>query len=691
MYSFFAIAVISKAKVIRQSLCFRGSAANLLKLVKWQLYTCQKVILGQNLPVPSPLFYLMRKLLLSFSVLLYTCTLQGQTLVNIGSAKVSVPEFLWVYKKGSGNEAAPQPDMRTYLDLYIRYRMKVLDAESLGLDKEPAFREELLGYRNQLASRYLLEREVSDKLVKEAYQRSLKFINASHILIQCAADAPATDTLKAYEKISLVRNKAIAGVSFEELAAAYSEEPGAAERKGNLGNFSVFQMLYPFETAAYHTAEGQISGVVRTRYGYHLIKVNEVKINPGQVEIGSIKVSVRRGEPESEAEEKVLEIYNRLIKGADFYAMRDQFSDEKNSVGTEIIKWGSSPGKALEAAAFALKKTGDISAPIRTSDGWYILRLVRKLPVPSFEKVKARLTNRVAGDERSEIGREQFILRLKKQYKFKEDESVKGKPEALTALLSEADKHTKALLFTFDKERVMLPDFQTYLKGKASNASVEQRYKDFIEDKLTVFENEHLEEKYPDFRYLLNEYRNGILLFNLSEQKIWNQGRSDSTRLLKFYNSRIKDYSWKERAEASVYLAGSANDLSQVKEMLKENKSDQEIIAVINRNNPLNLVIDAGLFERGSHMFVDRARWQNNTDSEIAIGNAFALVRVTRVLPASAKDPSLVEGALLSDYQDYLESEWLKELKLRYPVRINEIELKKIASKYGEKKTPGRH
>ena len=630
--------------------------------------------------------------MLSFSVLLYTCNLQGQTLVNIGSAAVSVPEFLWVYKKGSGNDAFPQQDIRTYLDLYIRYRMKVLDAESLGLDKDPAFKEELLGYRNQLASRYLLEREVSDKLVKEAYQRSLKIINASHILVECSPDAPASDTLKAYQKISLVRKKAMAGVPFEELAATYSEDPEAAARKGKLGDFSVFQMLYPFETAAYHTAEGHISGIVRTRYGYHLIKVHEIKINPGQVEIARIRISSGKSEPDSlEAAAKAREIYNRLLKGASFTSMMEQLSDEKKPADAEIIKPGNLPGKALEDAAFALKKAGDISVPIKTSDGWYILRLVRKIPVPPFEKVKARLTSRVAGDERSVIGREQFIARLKKEYRFKEDESIKGKPQALIAQVAAPEKNSNALLFTFDKERVKVSDFLDYLNEKGGAAGVEQRYKEFIEHKLTVFENEHLEERYPDFKYLLNEYRNGILLFNLSEQKIWNQGRRDSTRILKFYNSRLNEYSWKERAEASVYIAGSASDLSQVKDLLKQNKSDQEITAIINRNNPLNLVINSGLFERGSHMFVDRARWQNNTDSEITIGNAFALVRVARVLPASPKKPDQVEGILLSDYQEYLESEWLKELKLKYPVRINEAELKKVAGKYGVKKTSMLH
>lgn len=629
----------------------------------------------------------MRKFFLSFPAVLLSCALQGQTLVNIGPAEVTVPEFLYVYNKGNGLEKSRnEKDIRAYLDLYIQFRMKVLDAESLGMDKQEAFIEELNGYRNRLAERYLMEREVSDKLVKEAYERSLKIINASHILVLCSADASPADTLAAYQKITSIRSKALNGTPFHELAATYSEEPGSAEGKGDLGNFSAFQMIYPFETAAYQTAEGQLSEIVRTPFGYHLIKVHDVKANPGQVEVEHILVASSEAANETEAlasQTQAVEIYKRLLQGADFTSMANQFSDDKNSSGnggiSQVLTAGQSD-KVLEKVAFTLNKAGDISAPVKTTMGWLIIRLIRKVPLPAFDQVEVQLRNRIAADERSVLGKDIFISRLKKQYDFKEEGWIKSNPEALEAKLSSSEKNENELLFTFSNEKVVFSEFLKFIAlEKQGEQNTQGLYKKFVQNKLTSFENQHLEEKYPEFRFLLNEYSNGILLFNLSEQKIWNLAPADSSRLESFYKSRSDIYSWKERADARVYMTGSADNLKMVKVLLSQNKTDAEILAVINRPNPLNLVITAGLFERGSHMFVDRAEWKNNKDSEINIGNAFVLVKINKVLQPSVKTFAEIEGVLLTDYQQYLESVWLKELKKKYSVRINQAELKKIS------------
>ena len=627
----------------------------------------------------------MRKHFLSFLAVLYGFSLHAQTLVTVGPAEVSVPEFLWLYNKGSGVERSEKA-IRDYLDLYINFRLKVLDAESLGMHKEQAFIDELSGYRNRLADRYLLEREVSDQLVKEAYERSLKIINASHILVLCAPDATAADTLAAFQKITYIRSKALSGTPFDELAATQSEEPGAASTKGYLGNFSVFQMLYPFETAAYKTPANQISGIVRTRFGYHLIKVHEVKVNPGRVEVEQIVIATSNAENSTDtltARTQAFEIHKRLKQGADFITLANQFSNDKSSSGRGNKPQELTPGqsdKVLEAAAFALKNPGDISAPVKTQNGWHIIRLARKLPMPAFDQVKEQLRNRVATDARSVLGQDVFVNRLKKQYHFEEDGSVKDNSQALMSKLSSAEENGNDLLFTFGGEKVVLSDFLKFIAlEKQEGQNVAELYKKFVQFKLTSFENQHLEEKYPEFKFLLNEYRNGILLFNISEKKIWNLTPADSSKIQSFYKSRLQSYSWKERADAQVYMAGSAEDLKKVKVLLSEDKTDAEVLAIMNISNPLNLTIAKGLYERGSHMFVDRAKWQQNSDSEINIGNAFVLVRINRIIPPSVKPFAEIEGFLLADYQQFLENNWLEELKNKYPVKINYAELKKIS------------
>ena len=612
-------------------------------------------------------------------------SVHAQTLVNIGPAEVSVPEFLWVYNKGNEVERSEKA-IRDYLDLYINFRLKVLDAESLGMHKEQAFIDELSGYRNRLADRYLLEREVSDRLVDEAYNRSLKIIKASHILVLCAPDAKPADTLAAFEKITSVRSKAMSGMPFEELAVTHSEEPGAASTKGHLGNFSVFQMVYPFETAAYKTPANQISEIVRTPFGYHLIKVHGVKENPGKVEVQQIVIATSSAENSTDsltARTKAHEIHRRLMEGADFVSLANQFSNDKGAMVNGDITLELTPGQSdnvLEASAFALKNPGDISAPVKTKNGWHIIRLIRKVPMPSFDQAKEQLRKRVATDARSVLSQDVFVDRLKKQYHFKEDDSIKDNSEALIAKLSSAEKNGNDLLFAFGGERAVLSDFLKFIAlEKQEGQDIADLYKSFVQFKLTGFENEHLEDKYPEFRFLVNEYRNGILLFNLSEKKIWNLTPADSAKVHSFYKSRLDSYSWKQRAHAQVYMTSSAVDLKKVKVLLSQNKTDEQLLALINSANRLSLTISRGLYERGSHMFVDRAKWEPKSDSEVIVGNAFVLVRINKIIGPAVKPFAEIEGTLLDDYQKVLETNWLNELKDKYPVKINLPELERLS------------
>ncbi|MEO8794303.1 MAG: peptidylprolyl isomerase, partial [Daejeonella sp.] len=595
----------------------------------------------------------------------------------------------WVYNKSNGNPATfDEKSLKSYLDLYVNFRLKVLDAKAHGLDQEPGFKEELSGYRDKLASRYLLEREVSDKLINEAYARSQKIIKASHILILCAAQAPPADTLIAYNKIKDIRDQAAKGISFEELAAKYSEEPGAGDSKGNLGSFSVFQMVYPFETAAYNTPKGKISNIVRTTFGYHLIKVYDIFPNPGQIEIAHIMVTTSPQASYADsvlARNKAFEIYRRVKAGEDFASLATQYSDDKNSAKRggklEPIALGQTV-KPFEQAAFALNKAGDISEPVKTDYGWHIIQLVQKVPLPPIEQVKNILKNRVNADERSALSQDAFVKRLKKEYHVKENENALKEKE-LQEMLNGTDNKPNATLFTLNSEPVLVAEFEKYIAERkaneqAVNFSAREWYQNFMNDKLIGMENNHLEDHYPDFKFLMEEYRNGILLYNYSERKIWDYSQTDTAGLKKFFDSHASNYQWKERAKASIYVAGSPEVLALTKKMLADHIADEEILIQINQSNPLNLVINKGIYERGEHMFLDRAVWKNNTDSEVNVGNAYALVKVENVIPAKPKNFDEVRGIVLTDYQSYLEKEWIKNLKQQYPVTVNKVELKKL-------------
>jgi peptidyl-prolyl cis-trans isomerase SurA len=262
-------------------------------------------------------------LVVAAALLLAGCTTtrkndkQDPIIATIGSQPIYTSEFQYVYEKNNGgNEGAyTRQSVTEYLDLYTKFKLKVMEGESRGLDTTVAFKRELEGYKEQLAQPYLTEKSVTDKLVQEAYERLKQEVNASHILIGLPADPDPQDTLAAYNQVLELRKRVTSGESFEKLAKEFSQDPSAAENGGNLGYFTAMQMVYPFEDAAYKTEVGQISMPVRTRFGYHLIKVNDKRQAKGEVKVAHIMVRATPGMPKADslaAKQRIDAIYKRV-------------------------------------------------------------------------------------------------------------------------------------------------------------------------------------------------------------------------------------------------------------------------------------------------------------------------------------------------------------------------------------------
>ncbi|WP_231862206.1 peptidylprolyl isomerase [Rufibacter sp. DG15C] len=241
------------------------------------------------------------------ALFLYGCTSPKKAgepaVLTIGPEAVPVSEFAYVYEKNNGNSdsAYSQASVQEYLDLYTNFKLKVAEARSRGLDTTQAFKTELGGYKEQLAQPYLTEKSVTDQLVREAYERSKKEINASHILAAVDMEADPRDTLAAFQKITSLRQQILNGASFEVLAKTSSDDPSARENNGQLGYFTALQMVYPFENAAYNTPKGQVSEPVRTRFGYHLIKVNDIRTAQGEIKVAHIMVRATQGMPKADS------------------------------------------------------------------------------------------------------------------------------------------------------------------------------------------------------------------------------------------------------------------------------------------------------------------------------------------------------------------------------------------------------
>ena len=474
--------------------------------------------------------------------------ISDRTLLSVADEKVSVDDFLSIYNKNRevGEELDPKT-LDEYLELFINFKLKVKEAESLGMDTVPSFLKELSGYRKQLASPYLVDNEVGDKLVKEAYERLKTEIRASHILISVSEDASPSDTLKAYKRAQSIRQEIIDGANFADIAKLKSDDPSAKENSGDLGYFSAFYMVYPFETAAYTTSLGNVSEIIRTRYGYHFLYVTDKRPSRGEVKTAHIMVKFPSPVGKSSIEEKILvkqkidDIYNKIItESADFAEMAKQYSDDKNnsSKGGVLPWFGSNKMVAsFEDAAFSLNNIGDISRPIETPYGWHIIKLIDRKGLGSFEDEESEIKSRVEKDTRSQVKTTSLVNKLKNEYDFSLNVSALNYMKQIVnndliakngnwSLKDHASSLTE-IIFSIGSSSYSQYDFAQYLltfarktrnKFEPSNF-IDEAFTKWSEDLIIAYENSNLESKYNDFRLLMQEYRDGILLYELTDEK----------------------------------------------------------------------------------------------------------------------------------------------------------------------------
>lgn len=620
---------------------------------------------------------------------------KSMELFSVGGEPVFTDEFIYVYKKNNINNdsAYTRKDIDDYLDLYVKFKLKIAEAKSRGMDTTASFKREFDTYKEQLKKPYLTENQVTEQLVSEAYERYKQEINASHILIQVAPDASPEDTLKAYNKIMDIRKEALAGADFAGLAKKYSEDPSARMNGGNLGYFTSFQMVYPFESAAYNTREGEISMPVRTRFGYHIIKVLDKRPSQGSVEVAHIMVKIE-GDDHADslaARNKIFEIYDQAVGGVNWDDLARQFSDDINTRNNggrlRPFKVGQMP-YTFQEAAFNLQEPGDISDPVLTPYGWHIIKLEKRLPLESFKDLEASIKSRINRDSRAQLSKRMFVERLKRENGFEE---TTVKPQIwhfADSTLQEGKwsyKNDKALLartlFKVADKEYTVGEFFSYVRAhEKSNSSapeqyMKQLYNNFAEERIIAYEEEHLEDKYLDYRMLVKEYREGILLFALMEQEVWNKAVEDTVGLKAYYEQHIDNYQWKKRAEAVVYNSNEPEILLEIKELIEAHDPDVESKKALekryNDKTALTLQVDEGVFEWGENAIVNQVDWTPGIYKVDANGR-HNLVWIKKVLPPQPKALDEIRGLVISDYQNYLEKQWVEALKAKYPVKINE-------------------
>lgn len=633
---------------------------------------------------------------------------QPAILVFPGYETVYQDEFEYVYQKNNGGwddvKGHSQEEYREYLDLYINFKRKVLEAEANGLHETESFKNEFEGYRKQLAQPYLVDKSVQESLVQEAFDRSKVVVSAYHILVMCAPDASPNDTMKAFQKISGIRDSIVSkGMAFDAAATKFSEDPSAKSNQGALGYFSVFDMVYPFETGAFNTKVGEVSPPVRTGYGYHLIKVTDRMESSGKKTAAHIIVRVGpqySAKTDQEADARINEIHKELKGGADWREMVRKYSDDPNTneKGGDLGKGRLIP----EMEDFKRNLNADeFSEPFKTSFGFHIMKVTEVEAVKTFEEAKSQIKSRIARDARSTLSKERLITKVKRENNFKENKDNIAKFVAFIDEQGQAGQYVKGFWRPVDStmqfinplvvytigsgdtyhEGTVADYVAYYLKNKkgvdGANASqaTERFIKTFFEGEALSFEERQLPQKYREYRELIKEYRDGILLFTLTEDKVWRKAVEDTTGLKNYYEGHKSDFMAGERIVLDEYITDNQNTIDRVASMLKSGKSEEEITKELNAASALNLTVRTQTYEKGKSDVIDpifsqKAGYQSEIDSYG--NNRFRIFVLKEHLVAGQKSFDDAKSECITKYQNHLEAEWLKELKEKYPVTIME-------------------
>lgn len=625
----------------------------------------------------------------------FTVHAQKEVLMTVNKKPVYTSEFKRVYLKNIDLvKDESQKDVEEYLDLFINYKLKLEEARTLELDQKEKYIKELAGYKDQLKDNYLTDRSATEALIKEAYDRSLYRVKASHILIAVKPNAAPQDTLAAYQKISEARTKVLDGGDFSSIAKQYSQDPSAKSNGGALGWFSIFRMVYPFETAAYTTEVGKVSQPFRTQFGYHIVKVEDKEKTLGEVEVAHIMVAKSAKRTIEQAGEKIKEINQQLIQGASFEALAKEYSDDRNTAvnGGKINKFGQGGLNSVvfEKAAFSLKEKGEMSGPIKTKYGWHIIKLIDKFPPKSFNEQKLQLTRLVKRDSRSQLVTDAFMNSLRDKY------GVKINKDAITYFqktipstvlnenweIPEKDKAAQEL-FSVKNEKYTYKDFAEYLKEHGSqgrkikdvSAFVAKLYKDYESSNLLRYYKDHLEEDNEDYANVLAEYRDGLLLFDLMESRVWNVAKVDSIGLKAFFEKNKDQYA---KGETYSLIKASSTESKVIKKIKKllEQGADYDVIK--EKIEGEMVIFSEAELEKGKDKLPKGFSGKLNEVVELEDNGYNTVMKVIAVTESKLRTFDEAKGKVINDYQDAVEKEWLDQLRQKYEVDVNAKTLKKI-------------
>lgn len=667
---------------------------------------------------------------------------QDAVLMTIGNDKVTVGDFLNVYKKNNNKDGSfDKKALEDYLDLYTIFRLKVKEAKEMGIDTTRAFQDELKGYRKTLAQPYLTEKDAIDRLVKEAYERMKWDVRTSHILVKADIDALPQDTLEAFTKAQIIRDFIINGKpnpaalkKYETMVKANLKISKTSPPKDTLAAFNKINPLknmfklkghdfslvckeasdhnsktaggdlgyltglvgmgypYEYENAAFAAKPGTVYGPFRTSLGYHLLLVTDKRPHI-ELHLEHMMFMFKKGMMKSDSVKlklKVDSIYGVLKGGANFEEMAKSISEHKETakkggdLGWMAISANFPP--EFKEAAFALSGNGVISSPVMTKYGWHIIKRVGNRELLPFDSLKADIKSKVQKDARANTAKDALIAQLKTKYMFKED--LKARDEFYKAVDStfiqgkwKAEKvaSMNKTMFSMTDKAFTQKDFAQYMEKNQRSAGqskdpqrmINTLYKQFVDEMCIGMRESNLEKEYPDFRMLMEEYRDGILLFNLTDQKVWTKAIKDTAGAKEFHEKNKEKFMWEERLDASIYTCANEKTAEKVRKMIKQNKSDKEILSALNKDTIINVSVESKLYLKGDNAMLDKTGWTPGVTANENVKGKIVFANIKKIMKPVPKSYTEARGLITSDYQSWLEKQWVDSLKKKYPVSVD--------------------
>ena len=625
----------------------------------------------------------------------------SQTLFTYGPYSVSAADFLKAYKKNNMQPSANQRKAMTdYLDLYINSRLKIREAYDRQYDTLPQIRSEVDNLRNQIIENYMADPEVMDRLTHEVFRRSQKDIHTGHIFIPVVNG----DTLAAYNQAKAAYERLRKGEDFSKVATELSQDPGASANKGDIGWITALTLPYEFENVIYGLQPGQYSLPFRSKIGFHILKNIGERKAVGKMKARQILLAFPPGADEAARKRVQMQadsIYKRLLAGDDFSKMAIAFSNDYLTA----VTGGSMPDFGVgqfspdfESKVWALSKDGAITRPFETSHGWHIVKRISLVPVPADSNnlvYMQDLRMRVMQDPRWKTSRDVIYDKVVRQSGLKDGNYV---PQSLwdytdsildrQPIRSGNSIQEETVVFRLGDTVVHAKDWVSYAQAfrYKTDGSGRKPYPDVLNDyKRSVafqYYRDHLETYNEDFRYQMNEFRDGNLFFEIMQREVWNRAHSDSSELRALYETNKKKYTWKPSADAVVFFCSDANVAKtlydQVKKQPKEWRKWNEALTE-------RVVADSARFEWSqipSKTRIVPVAGMTTTPLVNKTDNSTSFAYIEKVYPKPAQRSfSEAKGLVINDYQALLEEQWLHQLKEKYPVKVNENVLNSILPK----------